>query len=152
MATGLIGGHTGGYPQKTYMFLVCGTEGSETITKGNVVEWATDTQAGTANAGAACVQSDGDQPPIGIACNSAAAGEIVRVQTGGPSEVATAVASGESTAQHLLLGGAAGELVSVAAGSATAAQQGYVLGLCLAASTSSVQAAGDILLFPRGAY
>jgi len=113
-------------PSKRYMYLVCG----EAITKGNVVRWAvagegtapyniealaTDTDRSThANMGGILIMvSDANYEAVGIATETGAIGDVIKVQTRGRGDVN--ITTGQAMAAHYMLyAGAAGATAEAA--------------------------------------
>ena len=139
------GSHPGGDLAPTRRLKV---KAGEAIAAGKVCSWST-----VADDGITVVISGANTVVAGVALEAIASGSYGYIQTRGLNEVFMTLATGDSTAGHYLYVGAAGEIVSTAMGSLTDAD--FVLsavGLCLTVSSSSVQAAGTVVLFPFGGF
>lgn len=126
-------------PYREFMYLTCG----EAITKGNVVRWAvagegtapyaivalaTDTTLASHKkwAGVLIMQGDADKVAVGIATETGAIGDVIKVQTRGRG-VVDITSAGSFAADTVNYIGASGAVASVAAGSISDAD--HLLGI-----------------------
>lgn len=149
MANPTITGTPAGIPDKKYLTVKCG----EAITKGNVVRWADidvdiagETLLTSADAGIAVMQGDANTIPVGVALETGATGEYIRVQTRGLGEVAI-VTAGNADDGDILYISASGVAASSAMGSITDGDLVLgLVGLALTEDTGTALAAGEYIL------